>query len=182
MSFTEMKCSNAKTKRESYRASTPVNYYSFYAAIFVYHFHNYLPLKYLVCRKNISNLIGNFKRVTQPFFKNRIWRVSYYPINFLFVAEKVLTFFYFAPIRTIWEMFIKRSISQTRIKTNTSFNPRARMGRDFLLLPGHPRPPCFNPRARMGRDGYCPVIITGGGMFQSTRPHGARRGKKCTAK
>jgi len=119
MSFTEMKCSNAETKREPYCASAPVNYYSFYPAIFVYHFHNYLPLKYLVCWQNISDFIGNLERVTQPFFKNRIWRVSYYPINFLFVVKKILTFFYFAPIRTFWEVLIKRAITKTRIKTNT---------------------------------------------------------------
>ena len=34
---------------------------------------------------------------------------------------------------------------------------------------------CFNPRARTGRDVFNLGIVTAGGVFQSTRPHGARR-------
>jgi len=36
--------------------------------------------------------------------------------------------------------------------SDPSFNPRARMGRDFPQLRGYYRGSSFNPRARMGRD------------------------------
>ena len=55
------------------------------------------------------------------------------------------------------------------------FNPRARVGRDvdqalqILVDSG------FNPRARVGRDPQFFCTISGGVMFQSTRPRGARR-------
>jgi len=56
----------------------------------------------------------------------------------------------------------------------TSFNPRARAGRDANPLKTLARPAGFNPRARAGRDG---VVYAGEGVcwFQSTRPCGARR-------
>ena len=55
------------------------------------------------------------------------------------------------------------------------FNPRAREGRDLLILcaavTAHAR---FNPRAREGRDGNRATIADTPGRFQSTRPRGAR--------
>ena len=55
------------------------------------------------------------------------------------------------------------------------FNPRARMGRDNLIMLAITAPTGFNPRARMGRDWGIQNITTISAMFQSTRPHGARR-------
>ena len=80
-----------------------------------------------------------------------------------------------------------------------SFNPRARMGRDLLSLRditsalhvsihapawgatdaakgGVNNWNGFNPRARMGRDRTIAYDRAGDVLFQSTRPHGARRG------
>jgi len=37
-------------------------------------------------------------------------------------------------------------------RNHTSFNPRARMGRDSLFSKHRRVTYCFNPRARMGRD------------------------------
>ena len=77
------------------------------------------------------------------------------------------------------------------------FNPRARVGRDIRASLRRPRTSCFNPRARVGRDhvvqvgfelfrvsihapawgatpGRSPQTLKDG-MFQSTRPRGARR-------
>ena len=80
--------------------------------------------------------------------------------------------------------------------TRRSFNPRARTGRDGSWVPATRRRSGFNPRARTGRDATVPnrqrpdlVSIHAPargatshesrkmrpGMFQSTRPHGARR-------
>ena len=39
---------------------------------------------------------------------------------------------------------------------NECFNPRARMGRDLMLVDTVYPMGCFNPRARMGRDGNPP--------------------------
>ncbi len=78
------------------------------------------------------------------------------------------------------------------------FNPRARTGRDDLVVvdgglqalfqstrPHGARPcsacgpanyaQCFNPRARTGRDRIIRPLRASGAAFQSTRPHGARR-------
>ncbi len=56
-----------------------------------------------------------------------------------------------------------------------SFNPRARVGRDFSAHSWSAGFWSFNPRARVGRDtpnvGQVPEKV---GMFQSTRPRGAR--------
>ena len=59
-----------------------------------------------------------------------------------------------------------------------SFNPRARVGRDYGLdqvLPDYGR---FNPRARVGRDTQAPGLVHRNVRFQSTRPRGARRHPK----
>ena len=55
------------------------------------------------------------------------------------------------------------------------FNPRARTGRDPPSCKKSRRSSCFNPRARTGRDLVNTAAITPALMFQSTRPHGARR-------
>jgi len=55
------------------------------------------------------------------------------------------------------------------------FNPRARMGRDILLVRAQVIIESFNPRARMGRDIRLGDITKWREWFQSTRPHGARR-------
>ena len=57
------------------------------------------------------------------------------------------------------------------------FNPRARVGRDFFKECYFNRFPCFNPRARVGRDFTSLVVYGMTGMFQSTRPRGARLDK-----
>ena len=57
----------------------------------------------------------------------------------------------------------------------TGFNPRARMGRDFIMIDRVMEPsPGFNPRARMGRDNVALRTFADLIKFQSTRPHGAR--------
>ncbi len=58
-----------------------------------------------------------------------------------------------------------------------SFNPRARMGRDAGPPDLKTRHLCFNPRARMGRDADPTFPFKKPFVFQSTRPHGARRGR-----
>ena len=55
------------------------------------------------------------------------------------------------------------------------FNPRARVGRDQELLSYRPKPHCFNPRARVGRDPSTVLTVSIIGLFQSTRPRGARQ-------
>ena len=62
------------------------------------------------------------------------------------------------------------------------FNPRARTGRDRESVISAPPPIRFNPRARTGRDRE---LLTDDGllwMFQSTRPHGARRARTIKAR
>ena len=54
------------------------------------------------------------------------------------------------------------------------FNPRAREGRDFRADSPCGWGECFNPRAREGRDPYLMQGIWIGTLFQSTRPRGAR--------
>ncbi len=54
------------------------------------------------------------------------------------------------------------------------FNPRARTGRDVLLFRPWRAFSCFNPRARTGRDAELRRIGAERGLFQSTRPYGAR--------
>jgi len=56
-----------------------------------------------------------------------------------------------------------------------SFNPRARVGRDQNLLIHFPCLHSFNPRARVGRDAFPGMLRRRWGVFQSTRPRGARR-------
>ena len=57
---------------------------------------------------------------------------------------------------------------------NISFNPRARVGRD-LPMNDTPEPvERFNPRARVGRDAIRVGEMMMSGLFQSTRPRGAR--------
>ena len=58
------------------------------------------------------------------------------------------------------------------------FNPRARVGRDALCWLYESGRWSFNPRARVGRDHGTMALPRQGGMFQSTRPRGARR---CTS-
>ena len=53
------------------------------------------------------------------------------------------------------------------------FNPRARKGRDNASYTSRFNICCFNPRARKGRD-LAPMRFMVVGMFQSTRPQGAR--------
>ena len=55
------------------------------------------------------------------------------------------------------------------------FNPRARTGRDDGAAGQDSIHRRFNPRARTGRDVVPDSIPLRIGMFQSTRPHGARR-------
>jgi len=57
---------------------------------------------------------------------------------------------------------------------NVSFNPRARVGRDFSASICALYFACFNPRARVGRDAISAPISAISAMFQSTRPRGAR--------
>ena len=56
------------------------------------------------------------------------------------------------------------------------FNPRARTGRDDDRVQIGPMDVCFNPRARTGRDVDHLAFKRDWIVFQSTRPHGARRG------
>ena len=55
-----------------------------------------------------------------------------------------------------------------------SFNPRARTGRDAKFYILSTIPTCFNPRARTGRDKIFWAGLYLKTVFQSTRPHGAR--------
>ena len=56
-----------------------------------------------------------------------------------------------------------------------SFNPRARTGRDRRAHAAVHHCSSFNPRARTGRDSTDRRGASRGNLFQSTRPHGARR-------
>ena len=58
----------------------------------------------------------------------------------------------------------------------TRFNPRARTGRDWMRLLSTRNGGGFNPRARTGRDARRTRKGWSASPFQSTRPHGARRG------
>ncbi len=60
-------------------------------------------------------------------------------------------------------------------ETRSSFNPRARVGRDALASCLSRPVSCFNPRARVGRDRKAIVSLNTQAQFQSTRPRGARR-------
>ena len=51
-----------------------------------------------------------------------------------------------------------------------SFNPRARDGRDLTLWSSVTDQSGFNPRARDGRDLKCLMLIKAHTKFQSTRP------------
>jgi hypothetical protein len=55
-----------------------------------------------------------------------------------------------------------------------SFNPRAHAGRDSYSATRCIEGFCFNPRAHAGRDPAPPHFWMEGGLFQSTRPRGAR--------
>ena len=55
------------------------------------------------------------------------------------------------------------------------FNPRARVGRDVLKCIGSRRSKGFNPRARVGRDLLILAVSRRWRLFQSTRPRGARQ-------
>src|SRR5208337_293530 len=61
-----------------------------------------------------------------------------------------------------------------RPASSSSFNPRARAGRDASKFPLRGELPCFNPRARAGRDALASYAPTCCPTFQSTRPRGAR--------
>jgi len=54
-------------------------------------------------------------------------------------------------------------------------NPRAHMERDSARVYDLDLNGGFNPRAHMGRDLSASVIHTATSLFQSMRPHGARR-------
>ena len=56
----------------------------------------------------------------------------------------------------------------------SSFNPRARVGRDMSLTSHGRKTRCFNPRARVGRDIRKGFEDCQRAEFQSTRPRGAR--------
>ncbi len=58
------------------------------------------------------------------------------------------------------------------------FNPRARVGRDTVFASKPSRLAGFNPRARVGRDRR-EARQDKEGVFQSTRPCGARRFFSC---
>ena len=61
---------------------------------------------------------------------------------------------------------------------DTGFNSRAREGRDLNANSPMLTPPCFNSRAREGRD-CLRRRCSRSGMFQLTRPRGARRDARC---
>ena len=61
------------------------------------------------------------------------------------------------------------------MRTGSSFNPRAREGRDSRTGCPAALISCFNPRAREGRDVSCCMSMKSALEFQSTRPRGARR-------
>ena len=71
-----------------------------------------------------------------------------------------------------------RLMLKAQIITLIRFNPRARMGRDTIDHEDLTEPISFNPRARMGRDVITGTSKNNATVFQSTRPHGARRGKR----
>jgi len=60
------------------------------------------------------------------------------------------------------------------LAANTCFNPRARVGRDMIVKEYKSRLLCFNPRARVGRDRLVNWKYRIDREFQSTRPRGAR--------
>ncbi len=62
-----------------------------------------------------------------------------------------------------------------RRKEDSSFNPRARAGRDTYNWLGRQIISSFNPRARAGRDSGNLLLGRHYQQFQSTRPRGARR-------
>ena len=68
----------------------------------------------------------------------------------------------------------RRRRKKQRRKIVLSFNPRARTGRDCFSGLNPVLLHCFNPRARTGATSIGFSYI-GSSMFQSTRPHGARR-------
>jgi len=61
-----------------------------------------------------------------------------------------------------------------RLRRISSFNPRARVGRDTTLSFFFSAISSFNPRARVGRDSLHSKRGNYLGWFQSTRPRGAR--------
>ena len=65
-------------------------------------------------------------------------------------------------------------MSRSGAGRDARFNPRAREGRDSLLLQTTPRQMGFNPRAREGRDLDASIDLVSAWLFQSTRPRGAR--------
>ena len=66
-------------------------------------------------------------------------------------------------------------VSIASLAKSEGFNPRARMGRDLGQRGPVFQGQRFNPRARMGRDGAMRLKPSTISVFQSTRPHGARR-------
>ncbi len=65
---------------------------------------------------------------------------------------------------------------QHSLNTWTRFNPRSRMGSDKLSKRPHTQSCCFNPRSRMGSDADSFEVCFLRDSFQSTLPHGERRG------
>ena len=61
-----------------------------------------------------------------------------------------------------------------RLMLTSRFNPRARVGRDPDMLESQNVCACFNPRARVGRDVCNFGHKVDSLLFQSTRPRGAR--------
>ncbi len=61
-----------------------------------------------------------------------------------------------------------------RLSDCACFNPRARVGRDQTQLRNSCPHNRFNPRARVGRDSFSTRAVGDTSMFQSTRPRGAR--------
>ncbi len=68
-----------------------------------------------------------------------------------------------------------RRDERSAFKRLLCFNPRAHTGRDDMSLLFMAQPDCFNPRAHTGRDSPLRLILSTISLFQSTRPHGARR-------
>ena len=62
----------------------------------------------------------------------------------------------------------------TYFAKTSSFSSRAREGRDPLAAPAQHEPAGFNSRARMGRDRFPGARPPNAGLFQLTRPRGAR--------
>ncbi len=76
-----------------------------------------------------------------------------------------------APARgATWPCLVRRA-------PRPGFNPRARTGRDLGRWASLSPPWRFNPRARTGRDSQQYFALLRLVVFQSTRPHGARRGE-----